>query len=204
MRRITTLCLLAVGCANAFDIDGTEFARLANIRDLDYANVEPAQVHQYWELRYAFEQAPPTVVGSGGTSRRDQLDPAIRAALDTVRPPSGFATGCLPGFCYYYLVAANGSIRTITTPPQLADFLGTVGSLEEAALLAHARGLHWDAQNAATGYRQVTNGWQILGLQLVRDCAPVQTDRVLLLIRDDGRVVELGREVYERSENACI
>lgn len=204
LRTILVGALLLAGCADTFDVDLGEFMRLPEIAQLDFSRIAPAASYQYWELRYQFEGTVPTILGSGGTRTRDQLDPALRSALDTTRTPSGFAIGCLPGYCYKYIVAVDGGIRVFATRQALADFLGSINSMEEAALLAHAQGLHWTSLNAATGYRETGAGWEIVGLQLVRDCTPVQTDRVLLLVRRDGSIRELDREVYQRTENACV
>jgi hypothetical protein len=135
---------------------------------------------------------------------RDQLAPALRTQLDTTRSPTGFHISCLPGYCYKYVAAVNGAVQLYATAQALAGFLGTIDGMEEAALLAHAHGLYWDHHSPAAGYREVAGGWQIVGLQLVAFCAPIQTDRVLLLVRHNGTVQELDREVYNRNENACI
>jgi hypothetical protein len=203
MRRILVGLLLCAGCSSALDVDIGEFARLPDVADLAYSNIAPAQAHDYWELRYAFEADQPSIVGSGGRLTRDQLSTAQRTALDTTRAPSGFATSCLPGYCYKYIAAVNGAVQLFASPQALAAFLGPIDSMEEAALLAHARGLYWDSIDR-TGYRAVAEGWQIVGIELVRLCAPVQTDRVLLLVRRNGSIQELGREIFEKSENACI
>lgn len=203
MRKMMAIPLLLAGCTSAFDIDMAGFSPLPDVEALDYSKVEPAASHTYWELRYAFEGSAPTVLGAGGTLRRDQLDPAQRAELDAARPPTGFALSCLPGHCYKYVAAVNGAVSIYNTAEALAAFLGNIDGMEEAALTAHARGLYWN-DSPDTGYRAVDAGWEIVALELVRACAPVQTDRVLLLVRRNGAVQELGREVYSKAENACI
>ena len=50
----------------------------------------------------------------------------------------------------------------------------------------------------------VDGGWEFVVLQLVRDCTPVQTDRVVLFVGRDGSIVEGDREVYEKIKNACV
>ena len=82
MRKMMAIPLLLAGCTSAFDIDMAGFSPLPDVEALDYSKVEPAASHTYWQLRYAFEGSAPTVLGAGGTLRRDQLDPAQRAELD--------------------------------------------------------------------------------------------------------------------------
>ena len=142
MRKMMAILLLLAGCTSAFDVDMSNFSPLPAVENLDYSRVTPAQSHPYWELRYAFEGGAPTILGAGGTLTRDQLDPAQRAELDAARVPTGFALGCLPGHCYKYVAAVNGSVSLYNTAPALAAFLGDIDSMEEAALMAHARGLY--------------------------------------------------------------
>jgi hypothetical protein len=204
MKRIIASLVLCAACASTFDVDLDEFSRIPDVPDLDYSKVVPAGQHDYWELRFAFDDQTPTILGSGGRLTREQLGVAVRTALDTTRSRTGFAISCLPGYCFKYVAAANGSVQLYTTAPALAGFLGTIDSMEEAALLAHARGLYWDDADHSTGFRQVPEGWEILGLQLMRACAPIITDRVLLLVARNGTIRELDRGVYRRDENACI
>jgi hypothetical protein len=206
MKRMIVGFLLLIGCSSAFDIDADDLTRLPSIEQLDYSAITPAEAHRYWELREGFGAGSGTsrILGAGGTQTRAQLDSATIAGLNNTRPPSGFAVGCLPGYCYKYIVAVNGTIRTYANTAALLQFLGPVEAVEEAALIANAHNLYWSTDDPATGFSQVSGGWEIVGLQLVRDCAPVQTDRVHILVRRDGIVSELGREVHSKLENACV
>ncbi len=205
MKTTLVAALLLAGCASTLDIDDDDLTPLPSVEQLDYSSIIPAQNHRYWELRESWgNEAPLRILGSGGQVPRSQLDPATIAALDNTRPPSGFAMGCLPAYCYKYVVAVNGNVHTYTTAESLLEFLGEIQSVEEAALVAISRNLYWSDQLPSTGFAQTSVGWEIVGLQLVRDCAPVQTDRVHILVRRDGTVRELGREVHEKLENACV
>jgi len=197
--------LLVAGCSSALDIDEDDLTRLPALEQLDFSSITPAQNHRYWELRQSFGSgSPERIIGAGGQVTRSELDAATIIALDNTRPPSGFSIGCLPGYCYKYVVAVNGTIQTHTTASALLTFLGPIGSLEEAVLVAVSRDLYWGPNDSETGFVEVPGGWEIVGFELVRDCAPVQTDRVHILVRRDGTVRELGREVHSKLENACV
>ena len=205
MNRMIVGIVMLAGCSSALDIDTDDLTRLPSIEQLDYTHVTPAVSHRYWELRASWGGDEPwKVLGAGGQVPRNQLDAATLAALDSTRPPSGFAISCLPGYCYKYIVAVNGSVHAYTTAAALQTFLGDIDSMEEAALVAHARNLYWSPDADDTGFLETSGGWQIVALELVKGCAPVQTDRVHILVRRDGVVRELGREVHSKLENACI
>ncbi len=207
MKVVLAAAVLLAGCSSgALDIDMERFTRLPRLENLDYSKVDPAEPHRFWELRWSFGpgSGEGRVLGSGGTVDRSQLDSATIAALDQTRPASGFSISCLPGYCYKYIVAVNGAIRVYANTEALLEFLGEIGSVEEAALLVDARNIYLDPDNPDTGFNGVSSGWEFVGLQLVRDCAPVQTDRVHVLVRRDGSVVELGRELHSKLENACV
>jgi hypothetical protein len=51
--------------------------------------------------------------------------------------------------------------------------------------------------------RPVADGYEVVVVELVKDCAPIQTDRVLLHVGKDGTVTELRRNVAGIS-SACI
>lgn len=205
MNRFIGATLFLAACSSSLDVDTDDLARLPDLEHLNYSSIRPAQNHRYWELREAWgSSAAPRVIGSGGQVPRSQLDSAAITALHNARPASGFAIGCLPAYCYKYVVAINGTLQTYASAQQLLQFLGTIDSMEEAALVAHSRSLYWSAADPATGFQEVGSGWEIVGLALVKDCAPVQTDRVHILVRRDGVVRELGREVHSKLENACV
>ena len=200
------LGLTACDGINAFDVDLDEFDRLPRFEELDFSKVSPGGSFQYWELRHAFGgrvNGTDRIIASGGSRTRPELGAATIAALDSIRPATGYAIGCLPGYCYKFIAAVDTQVRLYNTRESLRTFLGTIDSREEAALIADAHNFWWDDSNE-TGVREVSGGWEIIGLQLVKDCAPVQTDRVHMRIGRDGSLKELDREVHSKLENACV
>jgi hypothetical protein len=215
MRKSLAVIAIIVGLAPAacskdtLDVDVSRFARLAEPDSLNYSAVTPGASYQYWELRYAFGAAGGAgdrILASGGTRQRSELSAATLAALQSAAPPSGFFNGCLPGHCYTFILAvdADGAVRVVNTRSTLEQFLGPITSVAEAALIVQSYNTFWDLRNTATGVREVGDGWEFLVLQLVRDCAPVQTDVVHILVRHDGTSRELGRMLHSRLENACV
>lgn len=198
---------LSTGCDPAGpDFDEDSLERLPEIEALSWAEVEPAQAWDYWELRHAFPGggAQIEILGSGGPVARSDLEPAVVARLDEIEPIQGFATSCLPAYCFDFVAAVDGDdVVVITTPAALHQFLGDLDNVTEAVLLVHAMGYYWEA-TAGTGYREAGSGWELVVLELVGTCAPVQTDRVLLMVPSSGPVAELGRAVWARDEGVCI
>jgi hypothetical protein len=199
----------ASACSNdMIDVDAAQFSRLADVDSMQHSRIIPAQSYQYWELRYSFGPGSGVdrLLGSGGTRTFNQLAESVQTALRNTTPNSGFSSGCLPAHCFLVIVAVDqaGTVSVVQTRDALLAFLGTLETVEEAALVVRSYNLHWDARNINTGYRAVDGGWEFLTTQLVRDCQPVQTDRVHVLVRPSGALKELGREVLSRLENACV
>lgn len=206
---ITLVAIGAAGCnTTALDVDISRFARLEEFEDLSYGSITPSQSYQYWELRHTFGRGSENdrTLASGGTRLRSELNAATLAALESAVPASGFFNGCLPAHCYTFILAvdAGGTVRVINSQAALVEFLAPITSLAEAALIVHSHNTFWSVGAESTGVREVGDGWEFLVLQLVRDCTPVQTDRVHILVRRDGSTRELGRALHTRLENACV
>ncbi|MEX2529281.1 MAG: hypothetical protein WD960_00780 [Gemmatimonadota bacterium] len=205
-------CLIA-GCLSAgcnsvtgLDVDLTGFDSLPDVAELDFSAVDPAQEWSYWELRMSWGMpVGRTVLGVGGTLLEDELPPETRAELEAIDLPSGFAGGCLPSWCFKYIVAVDGTghVVTVSTREELRAFLGVTDSVAEAVLLLDAHGFHWsdDRQGIRRGD---AGGWEAVVLELVRGCDPIQTDRVLVTVGMDGSVNVVDRELWQRLDGACI
>jgi hypothetical protein len=189
-----------------FDVDEDSLQTIPALEDLDFATIEPAAGWDYWELRHTLQGSdePDEVLGTGGSSERDDLSATAVAALDAARSVHGFATGCLPGHCFDYIVALDGDAAFVfATTDALRSFLGDLESLAEAALMVHGLGFTWTTE-PGPGYRDRSGGgWDFVVLELVETCAPVQTDRVVLRVEPAEPVTEIERAVW-RTENVCI
>ena len=199
------LALMASGCGSSpTDVDVDDRAPLPSVAQLDFGAVEPAEAWDYWELRWMMPPGADSILGSGGAGARAQLPSQVQEELDALSPATGFAQGCLPGHCFKILAGVDGDeIHLWTTVDGLLEFLGSVDSLVEAALLLDAHGFWWD-EGEDTGWRSAPGGWEFVVLERVSSCAPVQTDRVRLLVAGSGELHEQAREVWERLEGACI
>jgi hypothetical protein len=205
MLAVSVVGILACQGTSLADVEVGSLDPIPALHDLDWGAVEPAAAWDYWELRRTGPAEHP-VIGSGGALNREELDPDVRGALDATVPSSGFSAGCLPAWCYSYVVAVDGEvIVTVNTREALAEFLAPITTPEEAIVLASAADFAWwNPDGESTGVREAGTGWDIVLLQLVGFCAPVQTDRVRFRVEATGQVSEQAREVWQRHEQMCI
>lgn len=199
---------LSAGCSSVtgLDVDLTRFDALPDVAELDFASVDPAQDWSYWELRMSWGTLEGRVVlGGGGALSADELPPETRTELEAIDLPSGFAGGCLPSWCFKYIVAVDGTghVVTASTREELRAFLGVTDSVAEAVLLLDAHGFHWSDDRQGIRMRDA-GGWEAVVLELVRGCDPIQTDRVLVHVGTDGSVSVVDRELWQRLDGACI
>lgn len=212
VRRVAAFAFAAGLIANCDpagpEIDDRGLDSIPSLDALDYARVQPATDWQYWELRHGFPGSGSGVeiIGSGGPVPRASLPPSVVADLDAAEPLQGFAPSCLPAYCFDYVAATDGlGVTVFSTVEGLRQFLGTVDNATEATLLVHGLGFYWLPSHPGIGYRAAANGgWEFIVLELVRTCAPVQTDRVVLRVEPTAQTAEIGREVWQREEGVCI
>jgi hypothetical protein len=205
---LITVALALAGCSNdTLNVDLDRFSRLPDLDSMNFAHLNVGPSWQYWEVRFSFGPGSNTnrTLGAGGPRQRSELPPSTVAALDTI-PPGGFSQGCMPAACFHYIVAvdAAGAVHVINSRVALLAFLGGVDTLEEAALIIRSYNMYWSSTGADTGFRETGDGWQFVATQMVAFCTPVQTDRVLVLVRRNGSLQELDREVYQRDERSCV
>lgn len=175
------------------------------LRELDFGDVSPAVAYDLWELRRRMDGTPHEVIGAGGTASRDEIDPALLEEFDAASPSSGFGHGCLPGSCFFYFAGLDGTaIETADTVEEGVDFLGSIDSPEEAALVATIHGYYWGQERETGSVRRAGDGYELVVLRLVEVCAPVRTDRFRVRVSVSGRLSVLASEVWQRDENACI
>jgi hypothetical protein len=201
--------LAAVACDSGLDVDPADYDPLPWLYELDFEQVVPATAFDYWEFRYVLDmndEEPDSVIGAGGTLARTELDSATIAVLDTLTTEPGFGIECRPGLCYKYVVSVAGStIEIYNTPEELLEFLGTIGSWQEAAMLINAYEYYWSTvDRAAGGIREIDDGYEALVLELVSACVPVQVNRSLVRVTRAGVVTEIDSEEWSRDDNSCI
>jgi len=93
------------------------------------------------------------------------------------------------------------------TAQALLTFLGTLDSVEEAALLTDAHGYYWLEDNEMNGggfIRPIDDGYELKVLGLVSDCDPIQVNRYLLYLARSGELSERASEVWELMPGYCF
>ena len=191
------------------EVDLGEFSPIPDLGALDFGAVQPGEPVTYWELRWTWGFGPGEVIGSGGLAPcASATDPDACAAgweaLGVVG--GGFAPGCLPGYCSYYVaVNAGDESWVITDAKSFAGFMAPIDTPEEAILVGLAKGYHWSTGDlSAGGVRESACGWELLLPELVQYCDPVASDRVLLQVTGEGLSKPLGAQAYDIMCGVCI
>lgn len=197
-----------VSCDSSLEVDFADYDPLPALDELDYSRVEPAEALDYWEYRFAFQGLgpPDSVIGFGGTRTKESLSSDLRASFDSTRAEDGFGVRCLPGHCYKYIVAVQDNQLLIwATADELVDFLGVIGSREEAIMLVDGHRYFWSPVDKLEGaIRDIEGGFEFVVMKTVEFCAPVQTNRYLLRVSRTGVISELQEEIRYKDDNACI
>ncbi|MDJ0765197.1 MAG: hypothetical protein QNJ97_19610 [Myxococcota bacterium] len=191
------------------DLDLTTFMPLVEIENMDFTNISPSAEVEYFELRTEFaydESHEYSVVNQHGTlcQAAEDVDQCLKAFESTL-PQGGFCIFDHPADQWYYLAVQSSLVNeTIDSVAGVADFLGAIDTAEDALLFVRANCYFWRAGHVeAGGIRQVANGFEVIAIELVSLCTPLQSDRVLLHINTDGVIVELDREVYSKKDDMC-
>ena len=185
-------------------VDFEDFDEIPTIGMLDYSSVHPARAYDLWELRESFEGVAAEIIGTGGAVGRGGLDPDLLREFDCVDVGSGFGNYCLPGNCFRFIASLRE--RTVDVWQNAEDvrsFIGSIDTQEDAVLLVLAHGYIWGTEKDGAAIRTVGARYELVVLRMVSFCTPVQTDRYLLQVTQDGQVIELKSEVWER-QDGCI
>lgn len=197
------------------DVDLSKFQAIPALAEIDLGAVTPAEPATYWELRFAGLGDDYEVVASTGSlcaAAQDQA--ACEAEFRALSSDTGFGIGCLPGYCFHYLVVNRVDGDTVTNTvtntvidqsSELLEFLGTIDTEVEAVLVAFAGGYSWSTSDpSAGGIRLVQEGYELLVTDLVSDCLPVQSDRFLLFVSISGEIEVRRQQPYSVLCGACI
>lgn len=202
----TLIFLISCSSDDAITTDGFEpITERYPFHDLD-----PAMATDYWELNY--------VVANGGYNNEEEIiiqkgilcDQAEESVcvkeFQELQPEFGFASGCLPGLCFYYLkYQVNSQNHLVNSKDKLLEFLGTINTKEEALLWVRAHGYRFGVNNIKTGAIKVTNsGFELIVLKTVSFCTPIQTNRYHLRIKPNGDIEILKEVVFSRDEDSCV
>ena len=218
--------LLVTGCARIASTSGPDslfrnldlsaFAQIPGIEKIDSGavplNLQPAPEVDYWELR-GVRLNHAITLARGGRRSKDELPPTQAAEIDAIGTGSGaggFGRGCLPGWCFKYVVAVRpDKIEAMRHPAELAAFLGEIDTRDEAILLAEALGYRWGASKEEAAIREVADGYDLLVLKFTDSTERCEHGgyradlyRMLLHLSRSGTMTEQGSHFLERGNCA--
>jgi hypothetical protein len=169
----------------------------------DFANMHFAREVDFIALRSAWNAGPePTEAASYGQACQGPDAAGCEADLQVAWPePTSEWARCSQVCVYNALVTTLGDeVEVLQTQRAIQELLGTIDSLDEAALWVQANNGEV-ACDSASG-RTTGQGYEIAHSLTLSDC-PVQTANVVDRVSPDGTIVELSREV-QPATNVCV
>ena len=195
--------LTMLGCSNFLNPE--DYEQLPSLEDLDFTSVEPSAPFLLWELREASAGGTHRVLARVASASQNPVPADLMAAFNATTAPNGFDPTCLPGYCYKYFVSLEGTtIRVWNSIDEARAFIGGVNNRVEAALIAKSNGFYWVPPRETSAIREVAGGYELVVLELVRTCDPIQYDRVVVYVSASGALEVRKREVWERHSRVCI
>ncbi|HTJ52662.1 MAG TPA: hypothetical protein VL443_24570 [Cyclobacteriaceae bacterium] len=170
-----------------------------------YAGVSTKEAVDYWELLSSSILDP---LFSAGTKCANSSNEAqcIYEFNATISENTGFSINFCPlDYCFKYIrYQSKDEISLVTSVDDLIEFLGEIDTKSDAILLTTAYNYYFSTTKKEEGaIKEVKDGYEILTTQLVKFCAPIQTNRFLLKVSRNGKIEILKQEVYSTS-NGCI
>lgn len=200
------LILFSCSKDDKIEVKLSEFELISEVYNYEDISVDAS--YDYWELLYASDVQTEEILYSAGSkcqNAADQEDCMLR--MDEINIGwGGFAQGCLPGFCALYIKYQSlDQVGTVSTIPELEDFLGEIDTAADAILLARAHNYWYSDEDLEVGGIKTTSaGYELLVTKLVKTCSPIQENRYLLEVRKDGSVKVLQEEVWSVMNGGCI
>jgi hypothetical protein len=110
-----------------------------------------------------------------------------------------------PYSCQHYLLTTSGnSAELFVGPSEYPKFLGSIDTPAEALLMAFDGTFGgYQVRCDAPSVRPVEDGYEVVVLQMIEDCAPIVQQRVLLHIDRDGNR-KLLRSNIASVTSACV
>ena len=172
-----------------------------------YTNLVTDNAVDYLELVYSDNFESEDILFNLGVKCENSTDQNdCIAQFDAMESETGgFATGCLPDYCFHYIKYQIGdNIAMVTNTSELKTFLGDIDSKSDAILLAISKNYRFSTEEKEIGaIREMTSGYHLLMTKRVSDCSPIQTNRFHLEVTTDGTINILGEEEYS-SSGGCI
>lgn len=165
--------------------------------------IEPAATYAYWAIHHYDLDKTDEIVASFGD--KSELSTAVQAQLESLLSPDCLSGEVIPNSCFTYIltVLEDGTVERWQQAEEVAAFLGDIDTYQEAMLLALSQDFGFGPPGATGSYKAVADGFELIGLKLVSDCDPIQTDRVRILVTHKGAITILQSEVFSTSDG-CI
>jgi hypothetical protein len=195
-----------VGCA-AQDADlsaaGFEPLVCAQQQPWDFANMNFAREVDFVALRLVLNTgAAPMELASHGQACLGEDAGACAAALAAASPEQTSEWASCSQLCAYYALVTTegGEVKVLQTQSAIKELLGTIDSLDEAALWVQANNGEVSC-DSASGHT-IDEGYEIAHGLTLSEC-PVQMANVVDRVSADGTIVELSRDVQPET-NVCV
>lgn len=180
------------------------------------AGLNPAKPVDYvaWRIQGGYSGSAdagytPGVLDSTGTPCATAVDPNACQA-DLAKPGFTLSESCFgpPVPCQHELAATDASGASFYRPgTEYLTFLGVIDTPAEALLLVNdstAGGYNVACGNPElSSVRSLPDGYQVVATRMVRDCAPIVNERVLLQVSRTGQITVLRSNVASVS-SACV
>lgn len=196
--------------------DTADFKNLVHIVNMDYSQVSPEHDYEYWELVEANKEQSKRIGSAGdlcaSASDRDTCTQDFQQRKEDFEQQDKYHV--TPGFCWhshptdliFYIVASDGdSVEFISDVEGVANFLGTIETTAELALLLRSLCYHWDYTEDLNdgGVLELDDGFEVIVMDPVSGCDPIQTDRVRLHVSNLGEISEQERCTAELLNGWC-
>ena len=202
------VCAILISCSSNDEDFKTDESGFNSVpENYTYAEINPSINSDYIEfIRKMIEEE--YILGTTGDlcSGENTENSSCVEDFANITSDRGFYYGCLPGSCFYYIKAQSDSENFIVdNREELLQFLGDIDTRSEALLIAFTNGYYFPVDNLETGaFKEVNDGFELIGLSVVSDCVPLQTNRYRLKVKKNGELIILQEEVFSVDENSCI
>jgi len=211
---IATVASLLTGCGASDasfveDLDLTQYEQLPDLNNLslDLDAVSLSENITYWEFREDAQHPldEVRVLGASGQLCDGAADEATcQADFEALAPGNGFGWHAHPTDMFYYFAVNQGEQTfALTSPDEVKNFLGTIDSKEKAILIALAEGYHWGNDKDVGAIKEVDGGYELIVLETVSYCTPLQSNRLLVRISTDATTSVANEEVFRQLDDHC-
>lgn len=177
-----------------------------------FEDLDPEVETNYWELNYTIvldrDNFDEEIIVRDGVLCPSAEENLCQDEFRNLKPEFGFAPGCLPSTCFYYLkYQADDQNHLVASKDELLQFLGTINTKEEALLWVSANNYYFrtnDNDVDTGGIKVVKPNFELIVLKTVSHCIPIQTNRYHLKVKPNGEIEVLKEKVFYVDENACV